>query len=71
MYCVNNVVVVSHKGLFIHLDLSFPVSYHDVTMLHHSNLYSCWRVHFTYGDGYFEYLLENPKCLGENMLIMQ
>ena len=32
MYCMNNTVVVDHNGLFIHVDLGYPRSYHDVNI---------------------------------------
>lgn len=71
MYCMNNTVVVSHEGLFLHVDLGFPGSYHDVTILRHSHLFRNWRHHFTHTDEYFEYLLGDPGYLGESMFIMR
>ena len=46
MYCMNNMVVVSHKILFIYLDSSFLGSFHDVIILHHPNFYKRWHAHF-------------------------
>ena len=36
MYCMNNVMVVDHHGLFIYIDSSYPGSFHDVSCLHAS-----------------------------------
>lgn len=33
MYCVNNTLVVSHEGLFLHLNLGFMGLFHDVNIL--------------------------------------
>lgn len=57
LYRVNNMVIVSHGVLFIHLDLGFPGSLRDVMILHHFDFYRHWRAHFIHADGYFEYLL--------------
>jgi hypothetical protein len=38
MYFMNNMVVV-HHGLFIYLDVGYPCSFHDVTILCESHLY--------------------------------
>lgn len=36
MYYLNNNVIVSHNGLFMHIDLRYPGPFHDVTILRHS-----------------------------------
>ena len=33
MYCMNTTIVVDHNGLFIHIDSSYPESYHNVNVL--------------------------------------
>jgi hypothetical protein len=33
MYCMNNIMVADHHGLFIDLDLGYPGSFHDVSIL--------------------------------------
>ena len=35
IYCMNNLVIVSHKDLFMHIDLCFPGSFHEVTFFRH------------------------------------
>ena len=71
MYYLNNTVIVLHKDLFIHLDLGFLGSYHDVTILHHSDFYRRWCVFFTHTDGYFRHYLGDHGYHGDNMFIMQ
>jgi hypothetical protein len=39
LYFVNNMVVVNHHESFIYLDVGYPSSFHDVTILHQSDLY--------------------------------
>jgi hypothetical protein len=39
MYFMNNMVVVDHHGLFIYLDVGYPCSFHDVTIMCESLLY--------------------------------
>lgn len=70
MYCMNDMVVVSHEGPFIHLDLGILGFFHDVIIFCHSNFYRHWRAHFIHGDKDFEYLLGDPGCIGINMFIM-
>lgn len=36
IYCTNNIVVVSHKGLFLLVNLGYPRSYDNVSILQHS-----------------------------------
>ena len=71
MYSMKNTVDVSHERLFIHLDSGFPCSFHNVTILYHSDFYKRWHTHFTHGDSYFEYLLGDPSYIGKNMFIMR
>ena len=70
MYCMNNMVVVSHGCLFIHLDLGIPGFFHDVIIFCHSNFYKHWHAHCIHGDRYFEYLLGDPSCIDVYMFIM-
>ena len=39
MYCMNNVVIVDHHGLFIYVDPTYPGSFHDVSCLRASDMY--------------------------------
>lgn len=39
IYCMNNTVIVSHEGLFMHVDLGHPKSFHNITILKHSRFY--------------------------------
>lgn len=47
------------------MDLGFPISFHDVTILRNSDLYITWRDHFIHNEEYFE------EIQGENMFIMR
>ena len=42
MYAVNNTVIVDHDGLFIFVDPIFPGSFHDITILRHSEVHAKW-----------------------------
>ncbi len=68
---MNNIVILTHHGLFIYINIGYPSSYHDVTILCHSNVYKNWHQYFTRGDDYFEYLLGDPSYMSEEMFIMQ
>ncbi len=69
MYCMNNSVVVNHHGLFVYLDLRYPSSFHNVSILCESKLYKNINVNSLYTYEYFEYLLGNLNYLGEEMFI--
>jgi hypothetical protein len=71
MYCLNNTVVIDHRGLFIYIDPGYPGSFHDVICLPQSYLYKNWRQYFTHNHDYFEYLLGDPGYVGEEMFIMR
>lgn len=71
MYSLNNTVIVDHNGLFIHMDLGFPGSFHDVNILRNSEFHKNWRDFFTVRDDYFEYLLGDPGYVGEEQYIMR
>lgn len=71
MYSMNNIVVIDHDGLFIHVDTSFPGSYHDVNVLRHSPIYQDWQNRFVHSDDYQQYLLGDPGYIGEEMFIMR
>jgi len=64
---MNNMIIVDNQGLFIYINIGYPRSWHDVTILWHSNLYANWRNHFTYMNEYFEYLLGDLSYMGEKM----
>jgi hypothetical protein len=67
---MNNMIIVDNQGLFIYINIGYPRSYYDVTILWHSNLYADWHNLFTHMDEYFEYLLGYPSYMGEKMFIM-
>lgn len=71
MYAMNNTVIIDHSGLFIHLDVGYPGSFHDVNILRQSDVYHNWRQHFVHEDDYFEYLLGDPGYIGEDHFIMR
>ena len=71
MYCMNNIVVVDHDGLFIHVDPGYPGSYHDENIFRHSHLYGQWRDFFTQNDCVHKYLFGDPGYSGEDMFIMR
>jgi hypothetical protein len=71
MYAMNNTVVVDHDGLFIYVDPGYPGSFHDVTILRHSELYENWRTFFTHSNDVTEYLLGDPGYSGADMFIMR
>ena len=64
MYFMNYMVVVSHDGLLMHIDLGYPRSSHDVILLW--DLYRSWQKQFTNNDEYFEDLkihdIKVKKC---------
>ena len=72
MYCMNNVVIVDHYGLFIYIDSSYLGSFHDVSCLRASELHRTWREHFAHNntDQYFEYVLGDARYVGTEMFIM-
>ena len=72
MYCMNNVVIVDHHGLFIYIDSSYPSSFHDITCLCASQLHRTWREHFAHNDEdqYFKYILGDSGYVGPEMFIM-
>ena len=72
MYCMNNVVIVDHHGLFIYVDPSYPRSFHDVTCLRASDMYGMWRHFFAHDDAcqYFEYVLGDSGYVDTEMFTM-
>jgi hypothetical protein len=48
MYCMNNIVVVDHYGLFIYLDLVYLRSYHDVNIFCQLNIHKSWCQYFVH-----------------------
>jgi hypothetical protein len=71
MYSMNSTVIVDHDGLFIYVDPGYPGSFHDVTILRQSELYTSWRDYFTHNDEYIEYLLGDPGYAGADMFVMR
>jgi len=62
---------VDHHELFAYIDIGYPSSYHNVTILWHFNVYKNRCQYFTHGDDYFEYLLGNLGYMGEETFIIQ
>ncbi len=60
MYCMNNTMVIDHHGLFIYLDLKYPCSFHNVSIMCEFELYKKWCQFFVHTNEYFEQLLGNP-----------
>ena len=71
MYSVNNTVIVDHDGLFIFVDPGFPGSFHDITILRHSEIHANWRDYFEHQDDYLQFVLGDPGYLGEDMYILR
>jgi hypothetical protein len=71
IYSMNNTVMIDHDGLFIHLDVGYPGSFHDVNIRRNNIVYQQWRAHFHHEDNYFEFLLGDPGYLGEDHFIMR
>ena len=46
IYYLNNVVAVPHKDLLLYVNLVYPSSYHDVSIVKHSCLYKNQCTHF-------------------------
>jgi hypothetical protein len=67
---MNNMVIVDHCGLFIYMNVGYPSSFHDVTIMFESNVYKNWRQFFVHTDEYFEYILKDPGYLDEKMFVM-
>jgi len=57
-------------GLFICLDIRYPSFFHDVNILCELNLYKNWCQCFAHTNEYFEYLLGDLGCMGEEMFFM-
>ena len=71
IYCLNNIVVVDHQGLFIYIDPGYPGTFHDVNCLRHSGISQNWQKYFTLTEDYQEYLLGDPGYMGEDAFIMR
>jgi hypothetical protein len=71
IYCINNIVIIVHHGLFILVESGFPASFHDINTLRHTEFHKTWRAHFTHDDNHFEYVLGNPAYQGGDMYIMR
>jgi len=70
MYCINNLVVVDHFGLFIYVEASFSSAYHDINVLQGSDLATNWRDFITQRNDYFEYILGDPGYQGLEAFVM-
>jgi hypothetical protein len=58
-------VIVDHCGLFIYLNVGYPSSFHNVTIMCESNLYKIVHI-----DEYFEYLPKDLGYLDGEMFVM-
>jgi hypothetical protein len=43
IYAMNNIIILNHRGSFIYIDIGYPNSYYDVSILWHSNVYKDWH----------------------------
>jgi hypothetical protein len=68
---MNNIVILDHHGVFIYIDSNYLGSYHNVSILRHLVIYRKQCQYFIHRDDYFEYLLGDPRYLGEEMFIMR
>jgi hypothetical protein len=64
MHYMNNKAIVDHNGLIIHLDLGYPGSMHDSTILKYSEIKKRWRDYFVHEPPYIEFLLGDPSYIG-------
>ena len=70
MYCINNLVVVDHLGIFIYMEAGFPGAYHDINVLRRSDSAANWCDVFTHRNEYFGYILGNPGYQGLEAFVM-
>jgi len=68
---MNNIVILDHHGVFIYIDSSYLGFYHNAIILRHLAIYRNRCQYFIHQDDYFEYLLGDPRYLGEEMFIMR
>jgi DDE superfamily endonuclease len=52
------------------VDPGYPESFHDVTILRQSELYTNWRDYFTHNDEHIEYLFGDPEYAGADMFVI-
>jgi len=43
MYCMNNMVVMHHCGLFVYLDFKYLRSYHVINIVHELDIHKSWN----------------------------
>ena len=48
MHAMNNIIIVDHHGLIIHLDLGYPASMHNESILKYSEIERHWRDYFVH-----------------------
>lgn len=70
MYCMNNIVLIDHHGLFIFVDVGYSGSFHDVTILKNSWVENNWRQLFTNRDEYCEFVQGDQGYIGVKKYIM-
>jgi len=63
---MNNTIIWGHPGLFMYIDGGYYGYFHDMNILWHFLIY----YHFIHINDYFEYLLGDPRYMGEKMFIM-
>jgi hypothetical protein len=71
LYCMNNLVVVDHYGLFIYLDLGYLRSYHDVNIFCQLNIHKSWCQCFVPTYEYFKGLLGYLGYMSEEIFVMR
>jgi hypothetical protein len=69
-YCVNNTVIVCYDGLFMHIDIGYPGSFHNATILRHFQFCLEWLIMFTNTDDHSKYLWGHLVYEGKDMFIM-
>lgn len=70
MYCMNNIMIVSHKGLYLIIDLGFLVSFVMSQFWGIVNYTRRSRTFYTHTSKNFKYLLGDPNHKGKNMFII-
>lgn len=69
-YCINNTVIVSYDGLFMHIDVGYPGSFHNGIILRHFQFCHEWLIIFTNTDDHFKYLWRHLGYKCKDMFIM-
>jgi hypothetical protein len=67
---MNNTLIVDHNGLIIHLDLGYPGSMHDSTILKYSEIEKHW-IDFFHEPPYIEFLIGDLGYIGNKKYIIK